>query len=620
MLTTKEIPVNNALKGFHSRRVQVQCNMIFPLHPRAFPMSLFKIYLRSLSFLSRSKVSVALIIGANIALAVAAIAEPILFGRIIDSVSKQNNSFWPLIAWGGFATFSIIATVAVARAADRLAHRTRAEVLAEAFEHFVAMPVTWHNQRGSSNVFHTLVRACETLFGLWLEFMRSHLATFVALILLVPTAVASDMKLATVLVALGVVYWLIGRLVMSRTTDGQKDVETHYHNVFSHVSDTITNVSVLHSYNRVGAEAMTLRRYIDDLLKAQFPVLDWWALAGALNRMAATISMMLILVIGTAMVGEGKLSVGNIVTFVGFAGIMIGRLDQVRTFVSQVFEARSKLDEFLALYDDAKSKHVDDQAPAIVKPAGRVEFRNVGFKFNDGSPGVEAVSFTAEPGQTVAIVGPTGAGKTTLVNLLQRNYDPQFGQILVDGIDVTTVSKRSIREQIATVFQDAGLLNRTIAANIRIGKEQATIDEVRTAAMAAAAGEFIESREGGFESSVGERGNKLSGGERQRIALARAIIKSAPILILDEATSALDVETEAAVKAAVDELAKGRTTFIIAHRLSTVKDADLVLFMDKGKIVEAGSYADLSVAGGRFSRLLRASGIVEGRELQLLAS
>ncbi len=594
--------------------------MIFTMHPRAFPMSLFKIYLRSLSFLSRSKVSVALIVGANIALAVAAIAEPILFGRIIDSVSKQNNSFWPLIAWGGFATFSIIATVAVARAADRLAHRTRAEVLADAFEHFVAMPVTWHNQRGSSNVFQTLVRACETLFGLWLEFMRSHLATFVALILLVPTAVASDMKLATVLVALGVVYWLIGRLVMIKTKDGQKDVETHYHNVFSHVSDTITNVSVLHSYNRVVTEAQTLRLYIDDLLKAQFPVLDWWALAGALNRMAATISMMLILVIGTAMVGEGRLSVGNIVTFVGFAGIMIGRLDQVRTFVNQVFEARSKLDEFLALYDDAKSTHVDDQAPAIVKPAGRVEFRNVGFKFNDGSAGVEAVSFTAEPGQKVAIVGPTGAGKTTLVNLLQRNYDPQFGQILVDGIDVTTVSKRSIREQIATVFQDAGLLNRSIAANIRIGKEQATIDEVRTAAMAAAAGEFIESREGGFESSVGERGNKLSGGERQRIALARAIIKSAPILILDEATSALDVETEAAVKAAVDELAKGRTTFIIAHRLSTVKDADLVLFMDKGKIVEAGSYADLSVAGGRFSRLLRASGIVEGRGPQLLAS
>jgi glucan exporter ATP-binding protein len=572
-------------------------------------VSLAQIYIRSLRFLSRSRIRVAFIVMANIALAITAIAEPILFGQIIDSVSKQSNSFWPLVAWGGFASFSIIATVIVARAADRLAHRTRAELLADAFERFVSMPVSWHNHRGSSNVFHILVRACETLFGIWLEFMRTHLATFVAIALLVPTAMAADMQLAMVLVALGLVYWWIGKLVMTKTKDGQKDVENHYHNVFAHVSDTITNVSVLHSYNRVGAEARTLKLYIDNLLKAQFPVLDWWALAGALNRMAATISMMIILIIGTAMVGEGKLSVGSIVTFVGFAGIMIGRLDQVRSFVNQIFEARSKLDEFLVLYDDARVAQLEDQAPALATSAGRVEFRNVSFQFNDGSPGVEHVNFVAEPGQTVAIVGPTGAGKTTLVNLLQRNYDPQSGSILVDGIDVTTVSKKSIRDQIATVFQDAGLLNRSIASNIRIGKDQATIDEVKNAALAASAQEFIESRAGGYETAVGERGSKLSGGERQRIALARAIIKSAPILVLDEATSALDVETEAAVKVAIDDLARDRTTFIIAHRLSTVKDADLVLFMDRGKIVEAGSYNDLSVAGGRFNRLLQASGI-----------
>ncbi len=572
-------------------------------------MSLFQVYLRALRFLAIYRIRVSFIVIANVALAITAIAEPILFGRIIDSVSRQSGSLLALTTWVSFAIFSTFASVVVARAADRLAHKTRATVLANSFERFVSMPVSWHSQRGSSNVFHTLIRACETLFGIWLEFLRSHLATFVALALLVPTAMAADLKLATVLVVLGVVYWWIGKLVMTKTKDGQRSVEDHYHTVFSHINDTISNVSVLHSYNRVEAEARMLRTYIDVLLKAQFPVLDWWALAGALNRMAATLSMMVILIIGTVLVGRGKLSVGEIVTFTGFAGIMIGKLDQVRAFATQTFEARSKLEEFMTLSDQAGVTTLADHAPELSAAHGKIEFRNVTFQFADGTPGVSDVSFVADPGKTVAIVGPTGAGKTTLINLLQRNYDPQSGVILVDGVDVTTVSRKSVRDQIATVFQDAGLLNRSIASNIRVGKSEATMEEVRHAAVAASAEDFITRRAEGYEATVGDKGSRLSGGERQRIAIARALIKSAPILVLDEATSALDVETEAAVKVAIDNLARDRTTFIIAHRLSTVKDADIVLFMDEGKIVEQGSYDELSRRGGRFSKLLDASGI-----------
>lgn len=572
-------------------------------------MSLLQVYLRALHYLATFRFKVSLIVIANIALAITAIAEPILFGRIIDTVSHQSGSIVPLATWVCFAIFSTFATVIVARAADRLAHQTRATVLANSFERFVSMPVSWHNQRGSSNVFHTLIRACETLFGIWLEFLRTHLTTFIALVLLIPTAMASNLKLASVLIVLGAVYWWIGKLVMAKTKNGQKNVEDHYHTVFSHISDTISNVSVLHSYNRIETEARMLRTYIEGLLKAQFPVLDWWALAGVLNRMAATLSMMTILIIGTVLVGEGALSVGEIVTFTGFAGLMIGKLDQVRAFVTQIFEARAKLEEFLILSDQAGAIGLADQSAVIAASHGKIEFSDVTFQFSDGTPGISNVSFVAEPGKTIAIVGPTGAGKTTLINLLQRNYDPQSGSIMVDGIDVTTVSRKSVRDQIATVFQDAGLLNRSIASNIRLGKSDASMEEVRHAAVAAAAEDFISQRPEGYESTVGDKGSRLSGGERQRIAIARAIIKSAPILVLDEATSALDVETEAAVKIAIDNLSRDRTTFIIAHRLSTVKDADLVLFMDKGHIVEQGSYAELSCRGGRFSKLLLASGI-----------
>ena len=246
---------------------------------------------------------------------------------------------------------------------------------------------------------------------------------------------------------------------------------------------------------------------------------------------------------------------------------------------------------------------------------GEVTFENVDFRFPDSGAGVNDVSFRVEAGQTVAIVGPTGAGKTTLVNLLQRVFDPDSGAIRIDGIDIATVTRDSLRAQIATVFQDSGLLNRSIEENIRLGRDDATYDEVHEAAMAAAAQDFILAKSEGYDTVAGERGGQLSGGERQRIAIARAVLKDAPILVLDEATSALDVETEAKVKAAIDRLRAGRTTFVIAHRLSTVCDADLVIFMDKGRIVEIGGYHELAARDqGRFAALLRAGGLLDGAD------
>jgi ATP-binding cassette subfamily B protein len=209
-------------------------------------------------------------------------------------------------------------------------------------------------------------------------------------------------------------------------------------------------------------------------------------------------------------------------------------------------------------------------------------------------------------------VGPTGAGKTTLINLLQRVYDPSEGAIRVDGIDTRSVTRKSLRDQIATVFQDAGLLNRTIEDNIRLGRDDADNGEVHEAAVVAAAQDFILSKSEGYDTLVGERGSQLSGGERQRIAIARAVLKDAPILVLDEATSALDVETELRVKEAIDRLRENRTTFVIAHRLSTVCDADMVIFMDQGRIVEMGGFHELAQRDkGRFASLLRAGGLLD---------
>ncbi|MES0031358.1 glucan ABC transporter ATP-binding protein/ permease [Mesorhizobium sp. M0040] len=582
-------------------------------------MSLLQIYWRALGYLAADRKRVAFICGANVALAIIAILEPIMFGRVIDAISDRGSVFATLAMWAGIGAFNIVAFVLVARGADRFAHQRRSEVLCQSFERVITMPLAWHHQRGTSNSLHTLLRAVETLFSLWLEFMRQHLSTAVALVLLVPTALSMDIRMSMVLLALGALYVGIGRLVMRRTKEGQAAVERHYHKVFAHVTDSVSNVAVLQSYNRIGHETEALKRYVKNLLDVQNPVLDWWAMANALHRLSSTISMMVVLLIGAYLVTHGQLRIGDVIAFTGFATLLIARLDQMSAFANQISEARAKLEEFYHLEDSASDAAEPDGLRDLVNVTGHVRFENVCFEFGNSGQGVDDASFEVQAGQTVAIVGPTGAGKTTLINLLQRVFTPSGGRILIDGIDTRTVTRKSLRHSIATVFQDAGLLNRSIEDNIRVGRAEATYDEVHAAANAAAAQDFILSKCEGYDTVVGERGGQLSGGERQRIAIARAVLKDAPILVLDEATSALDVETEDRVKDAIDELRRGRTTFIIAHRLTTVRDADLVVFMDKGRVVEMGGFTELSLRNGRFASLLRAGGLLNDEEVRRLS-
>jgi ATP-binding cassette subfamily B protein len=243
--------------------------------------------------------------------------------------------------------------------------------------------------------------------------------------------------------------------------------------------------------------------------------------------------------------------------------------------------------------------------PLPKPPLGTVAFENVTFSYptRQDEKALDDVSFNVKSGETIALVGPSGSGKTTIFNLLLRFYDPSAGVVRVDGVNVADADLTELRRRLAVVPQDVALFADTIAENIRYGTPTATLAEIRQAAVAAQADEFINALPGGYNCKLGERGASLSGGQRQRIAIARAILKNAPILLLDEATSALDAESENAVQRALDGLVSGRTTLIIAHRLATVQKADRILVMDKGRIVEAGTHGELVRRNGTYARL-----------------
>jgi ATP-binding cassette, subfamily B, beta-glucan exporter len=321
---------------------------------------------------------------------------------------------------------------------------------------------------------------------------------------------------------------------------------------------------------------------------------------------AQRIALLTIVVLGALLNARGLASIGEIVTFTGFATMLIARLQDAVWFVNRVFSEGPRLAEFFAVLDTTPAIHDRPGATDPGRVNGKVEFDNVSFSYDGKRPAVADLTFTAAPGERIALVGTTGAGKSTALALLYRAFDPQSGAILIDGLDVRDMKLAALRRNIGVVFQEGLLFDRSIAENLRIGKPDATEAELRDAATRAQALDFIDRDANGLNARVGERGRLISGGERQRLSIARALLKEPPILILDEATSALDAKTEAKLLAALEEVMKGRTTFVIAHRLATIRRADRILVFEHGRVVDTGTFDELMRAGGPFAELAKA--------------
>ncbi|HWP15675.1 MAG TPA: glucan ABC transporter ATP-binding protein/ permease [Xanthobacteraceae bacterium] len=578
-------------------------------------MNFLKLYTRVLRLLGPEARLGWILAIANVALAAAQFAEPILFGRIIDALVKTQGTNAPpdmvaltplLGAWVAFGLFTIGCSVLVALHADRLSHRRRQAVLTDYFEHILQLPLSFHGGTHSGRLMKVMLTGVDALWGLWLSFFREHFAAFIALFVLLPLSLFINWRLGSLLVILCVVFTALTALVINRTEKLQSKVEGHFSNLTERASDAVSNVALVQGFARIEAEVMSLRGEVGRLLAAQMPVLNWWAVIAVLTRSATTLTMLSIFLVGIWLNGQNLATIGEIVTFMNFAGLLIIRLEQVVGFSNRVLMDAPRLREFFTVLDTEPA--VRDRPNAIDpgRVSGLIEFNDVSFSYDGKRPAVVDLSFTALPGETIALVGTTGAGKSTALALLHRAFDPQSGAIKIDGMDIRAIKLSALRHNIGVVYQEALLFNRSIAENLRVGNPSATDAQLLEAAERAQATELIRRHPQGAEGLVGERGRSLSGGERQRLSIARALLKDPPILILDEATSSLDATTERKVQAALDEVMKGRTTFVIAHRLATIRNATRILVFDQGRIIESGSFDELVAKGGRFADLANA--------------
>ncbi len=396
--------------------------------------------------------------------------------------------------------------------------------------------------------------------------------------------------------------WFVTRLSkrMRKIADG---IQIELGDFTAQLDEVFQAVRTVKAYNREEYEAERARNRIEKLTQLYFKASRIQAGASPLMEALSGFAIAAVVGYGGAQVIAGETTAGAFFSFITAFLLAYRPIKALAGLNTTVQEGLSAANRFFNAIDTIPRVGDRDDAVKLEVRRGEVEFKNVSFRYAPDAGGVERVSFTVAPGQKVALVGHSGGGKSTLFNLLLRFYDVEEGAILVDGTDIRAITQNSLREAIALVPQESMLFDDTVRANIAYGRMNVTEEEVRIAARAAHAEEFIERLPKGYDTIIGPNGVKLSGGQRQRISIARAMLKNAPILLLDEATSSLDNTSERAVQEALARLMQGRATLIIAHRLSTVKHADLIYVIEHGRVVESGTHDSLLSRGGAYHRL-----------------
>jgi len=472
------------------------------------------------------------------------------------------------------------------------------------FQKVLDLSMRFHLNSNSGQLVKKITKWVDGIFDVQVTFFRRVLPSAFTIVILIPLVLYFNLKLGLFVVIIWIISAIITFALANKTFASQMWVEHVYSGLSGLYGDTFSNIPIVKSFALDKLKQSELARLSNKRLKVQYPILNWWGLIISFSKITSIIVSIGVISFGSYLFVQGEVTIWDIVMFLSFANLFLMAIQDLTWTLETMFWRLAGIKDYFKIIDTPIEVTDVSRAKKLSQVQWKIEFKNLNFSYDGKREVLKDINLLVEPGQKVAFVGHTGSGKTTMTNMILRFFEPQSGSVLIDDQDIASISQKSLRENIWVVFQDNSLFNTTILNNIKLGTKKATRKDIQRVAKKSHSIDFINMLSDGLDTVVWERGVKLSGGEKQRLAIARAFLKDAPILILDEATSALDAQTEKYLQDSFDELMKDRTTFIIAHRLSTIRKADIIFVFDQGRIIEQWSYKDLVAKKWAFAQLV----------------